>query len=97
VLTANSLTTPPQDGICNPVLTFIPNLNKEMNMWTGLQTQSSAGVKDHDSKKEFWNEAIAFSAKDNLLQDGICNPVLTFSSKINKTKSLLEVKIITLN
>ncbi len=24
-------------------------------------------VKDHDSKKEFWNEAIAFSAKDNYL------------------------------
>jgi hypothetical protein len=32
-----------------------------------------------------------------LSQDGVCNPVLTFSSKINKTKSLLEVKIITLN
>ena len=26
----------PQDGICNPVLTFSSNLNKGMNMWTGM-------------------------------------------------------------
>ena len=34
----------PQDGICNPVLTFSPNLNKEWTCGLGLQTQSSAGL-----------------------------------------------------
>ena len=42
-------------------------LGEENKAYVGETENFIERVKDHDSKKEFWNEAIAFSAKDNYL------------------------------
>lgn len=42
-------------------------LGEESKAYVGETENFIERVKDHDSKKEFWNEAIAFSAKDNYL------------------------------
>ena len=42
-------------------------LGEENQAYVGEIENFIERVKDHDQKKEFWNEAIAFSAKDNYL------------------------------
>lgn len=42
-------------------------LGEENRAYIGETENFIERVKDHDLKKEFWNEAIAFSAKDNYL------------------------------
>jgi hypothetical protein len=42
-------------------------LGEENKAYVGETENFIERVKDHDQKKEFWNEAIAFSAKDNYL------------------------------
>ena len=59
---------PTQDGVCNPVLTFSPNSNKEMNMWTGLQTVAGRDLQSRphvQSKLKQVNEHV----------DWVTNPV----------------------
>ena len=48
----------PQDGICNPVLQVQSKLKQGMNMWTGLQTQSSAGPFRHLHEGQFLNNYL---------------------------------------
>ncbi len=40
-------------------------IGEENQAYVGETENFIERVKDHDLKKEFWNEAIAFSAKDN--------------------------------
>lgn len=42
-------------------------LGEENRAYVGETENFIERVKDHDSKKDFWNEAISFSAKDNYL------------------------------